>query len=106
MRESEEAGRELRRTYEVDPWLRCSDSRPTTRGAWTHFGGCVSARCPIRDGGLGDEGCAAGVHGDVAFAAVDLLAGVVPRERVGTVSAPRTDCELMIAAVGAGSRPS
>jgi hypothetical protein len=66
-------------------------------------------RLAVLDGGGGDDHVqdqAGGVHGDMALAAVDLMALSQPRLAFGTVSAARTDWELMTAAVGPGLRPA
>jgi hypothetical protein len=42
----------------------------------------------------------------MAFAAVDLLGGIQPREVLGTVGAARTDWESITAAVSSAARPA
>jgi hypothetical protein len=63
----------------------------------------------VLDGRGGDQHRqeqAACVHGDVALAAVDLLPRVMAPAGARTISEPFTDCESMIAAVGAVFRPA
>jgi hypothetical protein len=48
----------------------------------------------------------AGVHGNLAFAAMDLLGGVIALGSRGTQSLARTDWESITAAVGATVRPA